>query len=267
MKAMLLALLSVVPNLFCNAQNQGELLSDMVSKICIGLIPKDTNHITTPDEFTKDYASFSFRDCLTIDSSNNLLNDMETTPGFSLNEIGGYYGVLVLKNGMKIPITVSSSPCFFTLDKNNLYLLNEKKHQEWIKFVSQSMESSKFKISLGKLSDIVSEICVGINKTDTTNDILSEEDFVKRYTEFSFRNCYKIAEDADDENVFSDVGIKHQMILWKGHKFGILILKGGTKVPIKISHYGGFFSILTREGDTHHISEKKLTEWENIVNE
>ena len=246
-----------IATLNCKSQNAKDILPGRVSEICIGPIKKnDTNIPISHDEFIKNYVSVSFKDCLPIDSSNNVLSDAEATP-LSLtnkNGVSGYYGILILKDGEKIPIVVSADPFLVILDKGILYSLNEKKHKEWTRFVLHSMESYKFQYPLEKLSDIVSEVCIGV-KEDTSDVTLSA------FESFSFNKCKKIN---SCDNVLKGAEIKHQITLWKGRQYGILILKNGKKIPIAISVYGGFFNRLDT-GDTYYISEEKRVEWQKII--
>lgn len=56
------------------------------------------------------------------------------------------------------------------------------------------------------------------------------------------------------KDYFSKITYKNEMVLWKGDKFGIIHMKDGSELKIRISNYGVFFSIIGQDG--YYIYEK-----------
>lgn len=64
--------------------------------------------------------------------------------------------------------------------------------------------------------------------------------------------------------IFSKVLYKPEHVLWKGDKLGIAKLVDGSEVKIRISYYGGFFSIIGIEG-YYLIDDSLRQEWDDII--
>ena len=54
---------------------------------------------------------------------------------------------------------------------------------------------------------------------------------------------------------FSKITYKDEATIWKGDRFGIIHMKDGSELKIRISNYGNFFSVVGKDG--YYIYEKK----------
>ena len=86
------------------------------------------------------------------------------------------------------------------------------------------------------------------------------------YREATPRQCSCIASAARCE----------ELVLWKGSKFGIFTTEEGEQQQIRISLYGGFFSLLDENehpqregqaqiGEYYSIDESRLADWNELI--
>jgi hypothetical protein len=47
---------------------------------------------------------------------------------------------------------------------------------------------------------------------------------------------------------FSKITYKDEMVIWKGDKLGIVHMKDGSELKIRVSNYGEFFSVIGKGG-------------------
>lgn len=50
------------------------------------------------------------------------------------------------------------------------------------------------------------------------------------------------------KDYFSKMTYKDEMVIWKGDKFGIIYMKDGNQLKIRVSNYGEFFSVIGEDG-------------------
>ena len=56
------------------------------------------------------------------------------------------------------------------------------------------------------------------------------------------------------KDYFSKITYKDEIVIWKGDKFGIVHMKDGSELKIRVSNYGEYFSIIGKDG--YYIYEK-----------
>jgi hypothetical protein len=47
---------------------------------------------------------------------------------------------------------------------------------------------------------------------------------------------------------FSKIIHKDEIVIWKGDKFGIVYMKDGSELKIRVSNYGEFFTVIGEDG-------------------
>jgi len=50
------------------------------------------------------------------------------------------------------------------------------------------------------------------------------------------------------KDYFSKITYKDEIVIWKGDKFGIIHMKDGSELKIRVSNYGELFSIIGEDG-------------------
>ncbi len=115
------------------------------------------------------------------------------------------------------------------------------------------------------LLDSATEICI-IGKRDSTTFTINDENFIKTYDSILFTKCLKLE---SSSNLLTGTywDKEFRILKRKRNEYGILILKDGTKIPIRVSVYGHCFTTLAIGFDevTYRISEDKWKEWDSFI--
>ena len=105
----------------------------------------------------------------------------------------------------------------------------------------------------------ISSICISNERDSLWN--LTDIQVEKNFKNYSFKKCLNLNE---YKNFFCDTISRGSLSIWKGHIYGLMVLKNGKKIPIKISSYGDFFIEL--QSRDKYIIDKNYTEiWQEFI--
>ena len=105
-------------------------------------------------------------------------------------------------------------------------------------------------------------IYINKNKGDMTNYLDKVESVVIYSIDIQTAMNYdrkKLSETSlftidNPKDYFSKITYKDELVIWKGDKFGIVHMKDGSELKIRVSNYGEYFSIIGKDG--YYIYEK-----------
>ena len=111
---------------------------------------------------------------------------------------------------------------------------------------------------------IIGSIFINVikNKEDMTNHLEKVESVVIYLIDIQTAMNYdrkKLCETNlftidNPKDYFSKITYKDELVIWKGDKFGIVHMKDGSELKIRVSNYGDYFSIIGKDG--YYIYEK-----------
>jgi hypothetical protein len=94
------------------------------------------------------------------------------------------------------------------------------------------------------------------NKLDRT-DFLDKSDNIIIYSvdtqsgmNYDKKTLSKVGFTAIDnpKDYFSRITYRDEIVIWKGDKFGIVYMKDGSELKIRVSNYGEFFAVIGEDG-------------------
>ena len=111
---------------------------------------------------------------------------------------------------------------------------------------------------------IIGSIFINVikNKEDMTNHLEKVESVVIYLIDIQTAMNYdrkKLCETNlftidNPKDYFSKITYKDELVIWKGDKFGIVHMKDGSEIKIRVSNYGDYFSVIGKDG--YYIYEK-----------
>ena len=126
----------------------------------------------------------------------------------------------------------------------------------FLKFISFNPHNTDEKKYFGKE---ISSICISNERDSLWN--LTDIQFEKKFQNYSFKKCLILKE---YKNFFCDTISGGNLNIWKGHIYGLMVLKDGKKIPIKISSYANFF-IELQSRDKYIINQQYTEIWLEFI--